>query len=97
MPLRDFLPFQGANSNYDFVAKSLEPEQVKGLSKAMKVASLALGFQGTNYYYNTRANFERPSYDFERLVQMVDTDSYVKSAMSKYKELFWKEGWEIVS
>lgn len=97
MPIRDYLPFQRVDNDNNFSAKALDPEQVKGLSKAMKVASLALGFQGTNYYFNTRAIFERPTYDFERLMQAIDTDSYVKSAMSKYKDLFWKEGWEIVS
>jgi hypothetical protein len=29
-------------------------------------------------------------------MQAVDTDSYVKQALNKYKELFWKEGWQIV-
>ena len=61
----------------------------------MKVAALDLGFQGSTYYYNTRATFEPSPYDFDRIIQAVDTDSYIKQAMSKYKELFWKEGWQI--
>ena len=97
MAIRDYLPFQTVDNSVNIIDKALDPGQVKGLSKAMKIASLALGFQGTNYYFNTRANFERPAYDFERLMQAVDTDSYVKQAMSKYKDLFWKEGWEITS
>lgn len=97
MAIRDYLPFQTVDNSVNITDKALDPGQVKGLSKAMKIASLALGFQGTNYYFNTRANFERPAYDFERLMQAVDTDSYVKQAMSKYKDLFWKEGWEITS
>jgi len=97
MAIRDYLPFQTVDNSVNITDKALAPEQVKGLSKAMKIASLALGFQGTNYYFNTRANFERPAFDFERLMQAVDTDSYVKQAMSKYKDLFWKEGWEITS
>jgi len=97
MAIRDYLPFQTVDKDLTFSDKALAPEQVKGLSKAMKIASLALGFQGTNYYFNNRATFERPAHDFERLMQAVDTDSYVKQAMSKYKDLFWKEGWEIVS
>jgi hypothetical protein len=97
MAIKDYLPFQRVDKDLTFSDKALAPEQVKGLSKAMKIASLALGFQGTNYYFNNRATFERPAYDFERLMQAVDTDSYVKQAMSKYKDLFWKEGWEIVS
>ncbi len=97
MAIRDYLPFQTVDNGINVVDKALAPDQVKGLSKAMKIASLALGFQGTNYYFNNRAHFERPAYDFERLMQAVDTDSYVKQAMSKYKDLFWKEGWEIIS
>lgn len=97
MAIRDYLPFKGVDTYNNFNDKALDPEQVSGLSKAMKVASLALGFQGTNYFFNNRAVFERPAYDFVRLMQAIDTDSYVKQAMSKYKDLFWKEGWEIIS
>lgn len=97
MAIKDYLPFQRVDNLNNFSDKSLDPEQVKGLSKAMKIASLALGFQGTNYFFNSRAIFERPTYDFDRLVQAIDTDSYVKQAISKYKDLFWKEGWDIVS
>lgn len=97
MAIIDFLPFrQVANSQSNFIAKSLEPEQVYSLGKVMKVAALALGFQGTTYYYNTRATFEPAPYDFDRIMQAADTDGYVKQAIFKYKELFWKEGWKIV-
>lgn len=96
MAIKDYLPFQRIDNQNNFSEK-LDSDQVKGLSKAMKIAALALGFQGTNYFFNSRAIFERPTYDFERLVQAIDTDSYVKQAISKYKDLFWKEGWDIVS
>ena len=62
----------------------------------MKVASLALGYHGSVYWYNTRATFEPSPYDFDRIMQAVDTDSYIRQAMNKYKELFWKENWQIV-
>lgn len=94
MAIKDYLPFV-QNSSSNFLAKTLEPEQVKLLSKSLKPAALALGYQGSTYYYNTRATFEPSPYDFDRIIQAVDTDSYVKQATLKYKELFWKEGWNI--
>ena len=94
MAFKDYLPF-AQNSSADFLAKSIEPDQVKSLSKALKPAALALGFRGTTYYYNVRATFEPSPYNFERILQALDTDSYAKQGMLKYKELFWKEGWSI--
>lgn len=96
MALIDFLPFRQTNSQNNIVAKSVDPEDIKSINRVMKVAALALGFQGSTYYYNTRATFEPSPYDFDRIMQAADTDSYVKQALSKYKELFWKEGWQIV-
>ena len=94
MAFKDYLPFV-QNSSADFLAKSIEPDQVKSLSKTLKPAALALGFRGTTYYYNVRATFEPSPYNFERILQALDTDSYAKQGMLKYKELFWKEGWKI--
>jgi hypothetical protein len=97
MAVLDFLPFRQINNqSNNVVAKALEPTDISSLGKAMKIAALALGFQGSTYYYNTRATFEPSPYDFDRIMQAVDTDSYVKQALNKYKELFWKEGWRIV-
>lgn len=97
MAVTDFLPFRQIQNfpKNNLVAKTLEPEEIKSINKVMKVSALALGYQGTNYFYS-RTNFEPSPYDFNRIIQAVDTDSYVKQAMAKYKELFWKEGWEIV-
>lgn len=94
MAVRQYLPFN-QNGSANFLAKAIEPEQIKNLSKALKPAALALGFQGTNYFYTGRSNFEPSPYDFDRIIQAIDTDSYVKQAALKYKELFWKEGWKI--
>lgn len=97
MAVLDFLPFRQINqSSNNVVAKALDSEEIKSLGKVMRVAALALGFQGTTYYYNNRATFEPAPYDFDRIMQATDTDSYVKQALFKYKELFWKEGWKIV-
>lgn len=93
----DFLPFrQVDNPNQTIIAKALDPEEISSINKIMKVAALALGFQGSTYYYNTRATFEPSPFDFDRIMQAADTDSYVKQALAKYRELFWKEGWKIV-
>lgn len=97
MALKDYLPFSTLTTELSSVEKTLSPDDIRSMSKTMKVAALALGFQGTSYFFSKRASFEPPSYDFDRILQAVDTDSYVKQAISKHKELFWKEGWEIVS
>jgi len=97
MALKDYLPFSGVGEQIEVKEKTLKPEDIGPLSKTMRVAALALGFQGTSYFFTKRASFEPPAYDFDRILQAVDTDSYVKQAISKHKELFWKEGWEIVS
>lgn len=98
MPVRDYLPFRQINvdSSKSIEATTLNNDQISSMNKIMRVAALALGYQGTNYYYNSRTNFEPSPYNFDRIIQAVDTDSYVKQAIAKYKELFWKEGWEIV-
>jgi len=98
MAVRDYLPFRqlDTKSILPLEATTLTDDQIKSVNKIMKVAALALGYQGTTYYYNNRTNFEPSPYNFDRIIQAVDTDSYVKQAMTKYKELFWKEGWQIV-
>lgn len=97
MAFLDYLPFRSLDnvSGRKFTAKTIDPENVKQIPKTMKVAALALGFQGSSWYYNTRSTFEPAPYDFDRIMQAVDTDSYMRQAMNKYKELFWKEGWQI--
>ena len=97
MAIIDYLPFRSLDkiSGKGFVAKTIDPQDVRQIPKAMKVAALALGYQGSTWYYNTRSTFEPSPYDFDRIMQAVDTDSYVRQGISKYKELFWKEGWQI--
>ena len=90
----DFLPFrQRDKSQNNIIAKALQPDEIKSVGRSMKVAALALGFQGNTFYYNNRATFEPSPYDFDRIMQAADTDSYVKQALNKHKELFWKESW----
>ena len=96
MAINKYLPFSGGAQNSASAIEQFSATSVGSLSKTMKVAALALGYQGTNYFYTGRSNFEPSPYDFDRIIQAVDTDSYVKQAMSKYKDLFWKEGWQIV-
>jgi hypothetical protein len=98
MPLSEYIPFRNIDNfpKNNFVAKTISGDDVKMVAKTMKVAALALGYQGTNYFYTGRGNFEPAPYDFDRIIQAIDTDSYIKQAIGKYKELFWKEGWQIV-
>ena len=97
MAIKDYFPFRQIDSTQNnVIAKTLDPDEVKSLGRSMKIAALALGFQGSTYFYNTRATFEPSPYNFDRIMQAADTDSYVSQALDKYKELFWKEGWKIV-
>lgn len=96
MPIRKYFPFQSRNKDTILDISEIKGEDVKSLSKTFRVSALALGYQGTNYFYTGRSNFEPSPYDFDRIIQAVDTDSYVKQAVLKYKDLFWKEGWKIV-
>src|SRR6056300_1229418 len=98
MAVVDYLPFRQIENfpKNNVVAKVLNSDELRGISKAMRVASLALGFQGNALTYSKRASFEPAPYDFNRIIQAVDTDSYVRQAINKHKELFWKEGWEII-
>jgi hypothetical protein len=71
-------------------------------SKVMGVKALGLGFHTGWINLLTkqprdRANFEQSPYPLDRIIEAIDTDSYIKQAFFKYKELFWKEGWEIIS
>lgn len=97
MPLNKYLPFNNYSTEELALSEArLDSDQLKGLSTSMRVATFALGYRGVNYYYTGRTNFEPAPYNFDRIIQAIDTDSYVKQAIAKYKDLFWKEGWQIV-
>lgn len=65
------------------------------VAKLFKVVTLALGL--SHGWANTRqVTFESAPYDFDRIIEAADTDSFVKQAFLKYKELLWKSGWDLV-
>jgi hypothetical protein len=98
MRINDFFPILNAPSKTSKKQATILPvDDQKGLSRAFRVAALALGFQNFSTRSYTGDTFELPPFDFDRIIQAIDTDSYAKQAFSKYKELFWKEGWNIVS
>jgi hypothetical protein len=98
MRLNDFLPFQNAPVKTSKKQAMILPQDgQKGLSKAFRVAALALGFQNFSTRSYTGDTYEIAPFDFDRIIQAIDTDSYAKQAINKYKELFWKEGWNVVS
>jgi hypothetical protein len=93
MRFRDFLPLGEAPKKS---AQILEPEDQKAVSKLIRATTLALGFQGTSFVSRGRSAFEPSPYDFDRIIQAVDTDSYVRQSFMKFRDLFWKEGWDVV-
>lgn len=98
MAIRDFMPFyQAPGSSSSKKAQILPINDQRALAKVFKVAALATGLNGLPSSMNSRATFEVPETDLHRIAKAIDTDSYARQAVNKYKELLWKEGWEIVS
>lgn len=100
MLVERLFPIKSATKSDDlYNLKTSEP--AKSIVKALNTKVLGLdfhsGFTAISRTASERANFEEAPYDLDRIIQAVDTDSYVKQAFLKYKELFWKEGFEIVS
>lgn len=95
MGLKEILPFQQAPTRKE--VQLLPADTKKALARLFRVAGVAVGYSGSyTSFYNDRSTFERPDYDFSRISKAIDTDSYVKQSFLKYKELIWKEGWDIV-
>jgi hypothetical protein len=67
-------------------ARAIEPKSTNGFS-----------FLGNPFLKNKKRyyEFEDSPFDFKRISAAIDTDSYVKQAFAKYRDLFWKEGWTI--
>lgn len=99
MIIRDLLPFiQAPVRQSKKTAQIIDVDDRKVLAKVFKVAALALGFESsTGSSASSRTTFEISPYDFDRIIQAIDTDSYVKQAFNKYRELLWKGGWDIIS
>lgn len=97
MLFKNLFPFTAAPSKktvQDPTALAINP------AKVFKVKVLGLDFNGlftSSFVSRDRTNFEEAPYEFDRIIEAIDTDSYVKQAFFKYKELFWKEGWDIIS
>jgi hypothetical protein len=96
------------NSLYPFsaAAPQIKPNALDTLAalnpkNIFRIKSLGLSFQNSSSSLLTtrgkRTQFEESPYDFDTIMKAIDTDSYIKMGFSKYKELFWKEGWDIIS
>lgn len=98
MGLSDYMPFRSSISDVE-VLENIDPEEKKKITGVMRIASLALGrnFMPMSFTGTRRRAFEQPDYDFSRIHNAIDTDSYAKQAFAKYRQLFWKQGWEIIS
>lgn len=99
MAISDFIPFYQPPSPMPHLLEARSAtaakEVPKGVAKLFRSATLALGFTGIPHAWRT--TFEVAPYDFDRINKAADTDSYIKQGLSKYRELLWKEGWQIVS
>lgn len=97
MALRDFLPVTSRTAGeLDVLTSELDKEDIKSLKNLFKPLPLAIGYNSL-YNLGVRSNYEVPDVDFGRISKAIDADSYAQQAFAKYQELFWKEGWTIVS
>lgn len=100
MLLREIFPFSTPQEAKN--SPVVDPSQVN-ISKVFTVRTLGTSFNSgfsvfaLNGQGNKRTNFESPSYDLYKIIQAIDTDSYLKQGFWKYRELIWKEGWDIIS
>jgi hypothetical protein len=81
-PIEEAVP----DKNLSLRARAIEPKATNGFS-----------FLGNTFLTNKKRyyEFEDSPFDFKRISAAIDTDSYVKQAFAKYRDLFWKEGWTI--
>lgn len=100
MGLRDYIPFtrEPVERRTTLEARPLliDKDSQKAVVKLFKSSALAMGFTGLSSL-TSRTNFETAPYDFDRINRAADTDSYIRQGLTKYRELMWKEGWDIVS
>lgn len=98
MLIKNFFAFTAAPVKTQNIATT-EPgiSILKVLNTKVLGLNFLNGFTSLSRVAKDRANFEEAPYNLDRIIQAIDTDSYVKQAFLKYKELFWKEGWEIIS
>lgn len=102
MLLQQIFPFRAAPANKQEVfSEEASKKPQLNPSKVFKVKALGLSFNNSISFYGVqnkkRANFEEAPFDLVEIIQAIDTDSYLKQGFAKYKELFWKEGWDIIS
>lgn len=100
MTLLDYVPFVRApaerRTNLEARPLLIDGDSQRAVVKLFKNSALALGFSGLSSL-TSRSNFEVAPYDFVRIGKAADTDSYIRQGLTKYRELLWKEGWDIVS
>lgn len=109
MALSDYIPnykspqppeYQGPTESEYLEATSAKATSrtLTNVMKSFKPNSLSVASERGLFsgFITTRSNFEAAPYDFDRIIKAIDTDSYAQQAFSKYRELIWKEGWEII-
>lgn len=96
MAITKYLPFSGSvqPDSVEVTTESIDvklPIKARGV-RPRNVSGYWFGSRGKT---TTRAEFEDCPFDFNRISRAIDTDSYVRQAFGKYRDLFWKEGWTL--
>ncbi len=95
MALVDFLPVsrQGGDDPAYEDAGGVQAFNDPDLKRAYRTRVRGLQFGG--FLRGKRRAFEQSPYDLDRIIKAADTDSYIRQGLSKYRELLWKNGWDI--
>ncbi len=98
MGLLSYLPFNNTTVIESAISEIQEATDIRLPIKARAVRptnGFSFWLGGGRKKTNSRSEFEDSPYDFERISRAIDTDSYVKQAFGKYRDLFFKEGWTL--
>lgn len=102
MAISSIFPLPSATEAPQLKPEAIDTLQSIGPRSVFRPKAFALASHGGKssllslYTNKSRANFEEPEFDFSEILAAIDTDSLLKMGFSKYRELFWKEGWDIV-
>lgn len=94
--MRPALPFPAYSPKEEVKEKKAVVDVEKFSKAGVRLFSIKSFALDHGFGLGLRGRFEIAPYDFNRIIQAVETDSFVFQAFQKYKELIWKEGWDIV-
>lgn len=84
----------GAGTLGEAAAVDVPPTKIPSFIKRVTFAGTS---QSRRWTIGSRQHWQEPDYDFSLIDKAVYTDSFLRRAIDKYEELFWKNGYKIVT